>query len=43
MLLLPEEMWRTVVFFRFWEDWWEDKAKEMDKTKEAGQAAYARK
>ncbi|KAF7796946.1 hypothetical protein EIP86_008132 [Pleurotus ostreatoroseus] len=29
-LLLPTEMWRTVAFFRFWEDWWEAQAKKWD-------------
>ena len=29
-LLLPMEMWRTVAFFRFWEEWWEAQAKKWD-------------
>ncbi len=42
-VLVPEEMWRTVEFFQYFEELWKSRAKTLTDEGSVGQAAYARK
>ncbi|EMD30752.1 hypothetical protein CERSUDRAFT_60872 [Gelatoporia subvermispora B] len=40
-LLLEEEMWRTVRFFGYWQEWWAKKSSREKTMGRHGHAAYA--